>query len=485
MENTDILMRTLRRRWALIVAGIVLAVLAGYAVASARPVEYESVSRLLVGPDQASLETLRASGLLVQTYAELVTSDSFLGGAAAEAGVPGDVGSLRDSVSAVANDTTRVLTIRARSVDQEVATALVRQLTERIIVHAPREEAVPPLDPDALGAIAPEIPDLPPDVAVAMQVEPEPIAGVVRLVDPALDPARPLDRPVMLLTLLAALVGAVVAAAAALVLETAPWRSRSADIQSLAQRRFLGRLLVVDPHRGLRMGTRKDDEVSKRSHQLVATKLQHLTADSGLGSLAVFGGGGLDSSDIVASNLASTFARGGRTVALADLTRGGELAGDLSYDQPPDVVMSVGSWVFEFEDIETGDGVVRRLRSQTVRGTDAPEPRHLVELLSEVADMVILVAQPVMLEQGTMLVAERTDGVLLVAEETAESVDHAVEAFDLLSTRGVTVLGTVVVSRTAGDTAQPGRAWRGGVEPADEARPASDQRSRAGRRDLG
>ena len=77
MELSGYLAIVRRWWWTLIVAAWI-AGLTGYLVASTIPPTYESQVKVLVGPLNTDTDTLRASGLLVQTYAQYVTTREVL-----------------------------------------------------------------------------------------------------------------------------------------------------------------------------------------------------------------------------------------------------------------------------------------------------------------------------------------------------------------------------------------------------------------------
>ncbi|GGI08626.1 hypothetical protein [Egicoccus halophilus] len=434
MESTATILRSLRRRWPLLVVTIAVAVAAAWVVTDQRPQEHRASSRLLVGPDSsdAPVDSLRAAGLVGLTYADLVTSQSYLQAAAAEAGMSGDLDDLREQVTASTNENTRVLTIAAEYPDPEVARAMVTALTQRIIDVSPRQQLTFP--PDRLGPAL------------------VPLPGTVTVIDGTDLPTEPLQQPDALLILLAGLVAAALAATAAVALEMAPWRRAPTNLESLQHRRFLGRFLLV-PSGGLRSFTnRRARRQAEREYQLIVTKLQHLTANRPLDKLAVFGAGAEDGSACVAGELARTFARSGRDVVLADLTGDDVLRSRLKPGGVEHDVVTVDDVVLELArvvDDEEG-GSVRYLVSDAVRGAEhQARTRPVAELLADVGDLVIVVAPPMLLEFGTLLIAESVDGSLVVAGDDSESVDGAAEAVDLLRRHGAEVLGTVVVTANA------------------------------------
>ena len=131
MELTGYLAVARRWWWTLLVATWVAA-LAGLLVASRITPTFEAQAQLLVGPNNTDSDTLRASGLLVQTYAQLAISSEPLKSTAQELGVADPV-KLGQAVRATANDTTRILTIRAQDSDPEKAARIANTLAEELI----------------------------------------------------------------------------------------------------------------------------------------------------------------------------------------------------------------------------------------------------------------------------------------------------------------------------------------------------------------
>jgi len=107
--------------WTLLVAAWV-AGLAGFYVASRIQPSYESSVKLLVAPLNTDADTLRSAGLLVQTYAQVVTTSPILGRAVTQTVTPTSMSAdeLGASTRVVANDVTRVLTITVRTGDPAV-----------------------------------------------------------------------------------------------------------------------------------------------------------------------------------------------------------------------------------------------------------------------------------------------------------------------------------------------------------------------------
>ena len=86
MELTGYL-AILRRWWWTLLVAVWVAALLGYLLGTRIDPTYESSVRMLVGPINTDTNTLRASGQLVQTYAELATSQPLLASTVADLGL--------------------------------------------------------------------------------------------------------------------------------------------------------------------------------------------------------------------------------------------------------------------------------------------------------------------------------------------------------------------------------------------------------------
>lgn len=124
----------LRRWWWTLLVAIWVASLLGYLIGSRIEPTYESTVRLLVGPINTDTNTLRASGQLVQTYAELAVSEPLLQSAAAELGLPQDAAEdLASTVRTTANDQTRILTIRVEGQSAPATTQAANAIAGELI----------------------------------------------------------------------------------------------------------------------------------------------------------------------------------------------------------------------------------------------------------------------------------------------------------------------------------------------------------------
>jgi capsular polysaccharide biosynthesis protein len=147
-----------KRRWWVVLAATTLAVLGGWAYVSTASPTYEATVRVLVGPVSTDFETLRASGQLAQTYSELARSRPVLAATASETGRSLTPAQLREDTRSIANDVTRIVTVKVRSGDRTSAAVLANTLAANLVDLVPAssgpegrlrvvEPATPPTEP--------------------------------------------------------------------------------------------------------------------------------------------------------------------------------------------------------------------------------------------------------------------------------------------------------------------------------------------------
>ncbi len=123
----------LRRWWWTLIVAVWVAGLAGFVLGSQVAPTYETRIRLLVGPINTDIDTLRAAGQLVQTYSELTTSQPLLESVTRELALPLSTSELRSRIRSTADDVTRLLTIRVVDEDPERAVAIASTLGDELI----------------------------------------------------------------------------------------------------------------------------------------------------------------------------------------------------------------------------------------------------------------------------------------------------------------------------------------------------------------
>jgi polysaccharide biosynthesis transport protein len=164
VELTGYLAVARRWWWTLLVATWVAA-MAGLLVATRITPTYEAQAQLLVGPINTDSDTLRASGLLVQTYAQLAISPPLLQSTAQEAGIADPI-KLGQNVRATANDTTRILSIRAQDADPAKAAKIANTMADELIQLTTGATTRPEGQLEVIGAAVPPTTPIAPQVSL-------------------------------------------------------------------------------------------------------------------------------------------------------------------------------------------------------------------------------------------------------------------------------------------------------------------------------
>lgn len=137
--------------------------MAGFLIASRIAPTYEAQVQLLVGPINTDSDTLKASGLLVQTYGQLAISAPLLKSTAQEAGGI-DPARLAQSVRSSANDATRVLAIRVQDADPARAASIANLMADELIQLTTGATTRPEGQLEVIGAAVPPTTPIAPQV---------------------------------------------------------------------------------------------------------------------------------------------------------------------------------------------------------------------------------------------------------------------------------------------------------------------------------
>ena len=427
MELSGYLAVARRWWWTLLVATWVAAV-SGYVVASQIPPTYEARVQLLVGPYNTDSDTLRAAGQLVQTYAELVTTQPLLESALGEVSADMDVsdlspGDLDSSTRVTADDTTRFLSIRVQDTDPGRAAALANALAEEISLLASR------------GTSRPE--------------------GLLQIVDRATAPGSPIAPQVSLIVGMAGLAALIGALVLVMLVEylSATVRTQD-DLQRLTGVPFLGK---VDTSKALPRGQRAlvdsvPDSAAAAAYRLVVAKASVREGQEPARSIAAIGTGADTATAQVAANLAAIAARGGRRVVLIDSDSAeahashifgltgrvglSDLAADPSL-RPVDVLATVPG----------GLKVIPAGTSGDADTLDVDRASAIVAGLADSADLIVVSTGPLHLAAATLVWARVTDAAICVAVRDQSRRDDVTYAVESLRMVGVAVRGTVLAER--------------------------------------
>jgi succinoglycan biosynthesis transport protein ExoP len=417
-----------RRWWWTLLVATWVAAISGYVVASQIPPTYEAETQLLVGPYNTDVDTLRAAGNLVQTYADLVTTTPLLSSAIAEAGATIAPQDLRLATRVTANDTTRFLTIRVQDTNPAMAAKLANVLADEITQLASR------------GTNRPEGQLQTVDFAVAPPVD---------------QPVAPQKSLIVALAALAALIGAMVLV---MLVEYLSAAVRSEDeLDRLTGMPFLGK---VEASRSQPSSTRglidqAPESAAAAGYRLVVAKSTFGEGGNAAHSIVVVGTASDGTSSQVAANLAAITARGGRQVVLVDAD-----PSELSATRIFGLLERPG--LSDLTGNATMDPNMRLVRiSSTLRilprgatldqdAIDAQRAATILQGLTASTDLIVVSTGALHLSAGALAWAQAADSTIIVAardQARRDDVEYAAESLKLV---GVTRVGTVLAERKRG-----------------------------------
>jgi capsular polysaccharide biosynthesis protein len=270
-----------RRAWIVVLVAAGAGVAANL-IARDHPRVHEAKAVLLVGPLKAGINTLRASGPLAETYAELARSRPLL----AETERRMNRRGLRQTIEVSANQTTRLLTVQARDPDPVRAARIANEHAASLVALATRRASA-------------GIP-----------------SGRVQVVDPAVPAGATVGLDATQLTILAGLLGLVIALGGVALMESSRRTIRDGgELEAVA-----GVPCLATVGRGALRRRRtpvvERAPVSRAADEfrLLAAKIEALGARS-VTVLSVDGAPG----GVVAANLVGALSASGMRVAAVDL----------------------------------------------------------------------------------------------------------------------------------------------------------------------
>jgi capsular polysaccharide biosynthesis protein/Mrp family chromosome partitioning ATPase len=406
--------------WTLIVAAWI-AGLAGYIVASGIPPTYESQVKVLVGPINTDTDTLRASGLLVQTYAQVVLTDSVLASAVKELGLDLTPDDFRAATRATANDVTRILTIRVQSGDPKRAADLANTLATELEQLTSKGLSQP--------------------------------AGLIQVVEFAQPSETPVAPQVSLIAILAALAGVVAAVVIVLLVEYFSSTIRTSDeLATLTGAPALSSVGVAGAGRPALADIVVDaapDSRAASAFRLAAAKIAFAGEGLPRRSFVVVDVDWEGQAAVVAANLASALARLGRSVVLIDgAGRDGSLTNlyDLSEEAGLGEILDGDLR----PDLEPARASGVRIIGGGRRSLDVVDPARVRGLIDTMlgADLTVVLAVPPIKDAPQALtLAQAVDGVVVVARRDRANREDVQFASESLRLVGATVLGVVIAEK--------------------------------------
>lgn len=443
------LLPVVKRWWLTILAATIVAGCVGLGAASLMAPTYEAEVRLLVGPLNTDVNTLRASGQLARTYAEIATSDPLLAATTdsleSPRVTPADV-----EVKATADEVTRILTVIVRHHERAavapIANGLAEQLEDRVDTDIVRPE------------------------------------GELQVVDAARPPDGPVAPKIGLTGLFAAVAGLLVVLTLVLVFEfLTPMARTEEQLTSLRPDvPVIGALDRIPPSARKKGGIAAPalgSSPNGATYALAAARLEEV-AQMRSPVFVVVGGSIAGQASQVAVNLAATLAAQGRRPVLVEADRSSGVTTALAIDP------NESGLTEELGRGATGD--VHLVRVSLGRGlaidvlpygageelalsTEAVSP--LLEALRAHGDVVIVEAAPVARSPESMVWVGLGDATLLVVQRNRDRLDEIGAAIDLLLSGRAPLSGILFDETVLPPRPRPHRA--AGGAPATKASGAS------------
>jgi capsular polysaccharide biosynthesis protein/Mrp family chromosome partitioning ATPase len=410
-----------RRWWWTLIVSAWIAGLTGYLVASTIPPTYESQVKVLVGPLNAPTDVLRSSGLLVQTYAQYVTTREVLASTIQELGLSMTPDEFAAATRASANDVTRILTIRVQAGDPKQAADLANTLATE-------------LEQLTSGGLSRQ-------------------EGLIQIIEFARPETIPVAPQVSLLVLLAALAGVVVAIVLVLLLEYFGNTVRTGqELAALAGAPTLGSVpapsadppvpqdLVVQSAPGSRAAA---------PYRLISAKISLGPEREDLRAILVTDVDSEGQAAVVGANLAAALSRSGRHVVLID---GSGSAGTLTRLFGMQDRAGLAELLTEGLDAVRpagGGDTVSILPAGRARleGADPERLRGVIRQLAGDDGLVVIVGAPIQASAVTLALARGADSVILVGRRDRSRREDVAFAGESLRLIGAPVAGVILTER--------------------------------------
>jgi capsular polysaccharide biosynthesis protein/Mrp family chromosome partitioning ATPase len=410
-----------RRWWWTLIVAAWIAGISSYLVASTIPPTYESQVKVLVGPLNTDTDTLRASGFLVQTYAQYVTTREVLGSAIQELGLDISPDVLAASTRATANDITRILTIRVEADDPQGAS-------------------------DLANTIATELEQL----TSRGLSRPEGLIQIIEFARPNPDPVAP---QISLIVMLAALAGVVMAVIIVLLLEYFGNTVRTgSELAGLAKAPLLGTVqapsgnppgpedLVVLTNPGSRTAT---------PYRLLSAQLALGPDRTGVRSILVTDAEWEGQAGVVATNLAAALGGYGRRVVLVDGAGVGRTITRIHGWTEREGLSDLVSDPARAADLEVGVNALPILPAgrAPLDGADPERLRAIFDALAGQDGILVIAAAPIQAAPVTLSLARATDAVILVARRDRAHREDVALAGESLRLVGKDLAGVILTER--------------------------------------
>jgi capsular polysaccharide biosynthesis protein len=410
-----------RRWWWTLVVAAWIAGLTGYLVASTIPPTYQSQVKVLVGPLNTDTDTLRASGLLVQTYAQYVTTREVLASTIQELGLdltPDDVAA---ATRATANDVTRILTIRVQAGDPQQAADLANTLATELEQLTSR------------GLSRPE--------------------GLIQIIEFARLETTPVAPQVSLLVILAALAGIVVAIVLVLLLEYFGNTVRTRqELANLAGAPLIGAVPAPsgDPPQATDLVVlAAPASRTAAPYRLISAKIALDPARAGVHSILVTDADWEGQAAVVGANLAAALSRFGRRVVLVDgAGQGGTITRINGWQERAGLAETLAEGLSPVRPQDSARALsILPAGRAPLEGADPDRLRAMFAELGGDDGIVVVVGAPVQASPVTLALALAADSVILVARRDRSRREDVVFASESLGLVGAAPTGVILTER--------------------------------------
>jgi capsular polysaccharide biosynthesis protein/Mrp family chromosome partitioning ATPase len=448
VELTGYLAVARRWWWTLLVATWVAA-MAGLLVATRITPTYEAQAQLLVGPINTDSDTLRASGLLVQTYAQLAISPPLLQSTAQEAGIADPI-KLGQNVRATANDTTRILSIRAQDSDPARAAKIANTMADELI-----------------------------QLTTGATTRPE---GQLEVIGAAVPPTTPIAPQVSLIVLLAMAAGLIGGLILVIVVEYAT--------DSVRDRSDLARLSGTEVLATISFDPRVPGEsvlpvaeatapgsVNAVAFRLLASKVAFSESDTPTQTILVAGVGEGDSA-VVAMGIAAAVAGSGYRAVVIDGSSDGDITQSLGLTGRLGLREVVAREGIEprspLVDGPAGIQILPRGETGAAELIAVDRAREILESLLSAVDLIVIDGGAMQRSAGALSWARAAQESILLARRGASRREDLRLAVESLRFVNASIGGTVLVQRSPGRSFGRRRTARtetaAGLSPAIQAR---------------
>ena len=486
------------RKWfPLLVACVVIAAAAAFALSSIQQPIYQAKATLIVGQSLQALNPdfnqLMVSQRLSSTYAAVATKRPALESVIERLGLEQTPDQLAKRVWAETPAESALLSLTAQDPDPDQAAAIANALADQLIATSPaiqgRQsdlqrsidadleatqeqirttqarieslaslESPEPADIATLEALQGRIVTLRSTYASLLSLSAGSAANLLSIVEPAFAPGGPVSPTILLNTLLAAVVGLLLAMAIAAVVEYLDDRVKDADqAQEITGLGTLGTVARMkndsDQAEFYRLATLLYPRSAvAEAYRTLRTNIEFASVDAPVRTLLVTSSAPNEGKTVTAANLAVAFAQAGRSTILVDA--------DLR-KPAVHVIFKVpnqhGLTTMLRSDIATVDTTSRATEQADLRiitsGPLPPNPAELlgsqrmhtiVEKLRSQAELIIFDAPPVQAVTDAAVMSAYLDATVLVVDVKSSRVGAVRQASEALARAGANVLGVVL-----------------------------------------